>query len=163
MAQFFRTAQVNALSLQDVLTKFPDVFQDGLGTIKGHSASLHLQGSPTPRCFSARPVPYAVKDKVEAELTRLQEEGIIKPVDHAEWTSPIVTVRKKNGGIRLCADFKVSINKHIEPNQHPIPNPTDLLSKLSGGSVFSKLDLSQAYAQLPLDEQSQSYCVIATH
>ena len=159
----FRTAQVNALSLQDVLTKFPEVFQDGLGTIKGHSASLHLQGSPTPRCFSARPVPYAVKDKVEAELTRLQEEGIIKPVDHAEWASPIVTVRKKNGGIRLCADFKVSINKHIEPNQHPIPNPTDLLSKLSGGSVFSKLDLSQAYAQLPLDEQSQSYCVIATH
>ena len=77
----------------------------------------------------------------------------------------IVTVRKKNNSIRLlvCADFKVTINKHIEPNQHPIPNPTDLLSELSGGSVFSKLDRSQAYAQLPLDEQSQSYCVICTH
>eukprot|EP00117_Sycon_ciliatum_P048584 scpid24912/ scgid3571/ Uncharacterized protein K02A2.6 len=159
----FRTAQANALSLNDILAQFPSVFQEGLGTIKGHTATIHLQGSPAPRSFSARPVPYALKSKVEAELTRLQTEGVIKPVDHADWASPIVTVRKKNNSIRLCADFKVTINKHIEPNQHPIPNPTDLLSELSGGSVFSKLDLSQAYAQLPLDEQSQSYCVISTH
>jgi len=104
-----------------------------------------------------------MKAKVEEELSRLEDEGIIKPIEQADWASPIVVVRKKNNSIRLCADFKVTINKHIEPNQHPIPNPTDLLSQLSGGSVFLKLDLSQAYAQLPLDSESQRYCVIATH
>ena len=63
----------------------------------------------------------------------------------------------------LCADFKVTINKHIDPRQHPIPNPNELFSRVAGGNVFSTLDLSQAYAQLPLSEASQKYCVIATH
>ena len=47
--------------------------------------------------------------------------------------------------------------------QHPIPNPNQLLSRVTGGNVSSTLDLSQAYAQLPLSEASQKYCVIATH
>ena len=68
-----------------------------------------------------------------------------------------------NGDIRLCADFKITINKYIDPQQHPIPNPTDLLSSLSGDQIFSKLDLRQAYAQLLLDEGSKRYCVISTH
>ena len=75
----------------------------------------------------------------------------------------MVVVRKKNGSIRLCGDFKVSVNPHIEANEYPIPNPTDLLASISGATVFSKLDLSQAYAQLPLSKQSQKYCVISTH
>ncbi|XP_065188042.1 uncharacterized protein K02A2.6-like [Sycon ciliatum] len=159
----FRNAQVNALSLDSLLRQFPTVFQEGLGTIKGQSAKIQLQGSPTPKSCRSRPVPYAVRTKVEAELLRLEGEGIIKPVSNTDWASPVVVVKKKNNTIRLCADFKVSINKHIEANQHPIPNPSDLLSQLSGGSVFSKLDLSQAYAQLPLDDDSRRYCVIATH
>ena len=84
-------------------------------------------------------------------------------MDHAEWASPVVVVRKKIGSIRLCCDFKVFVNPHIEANEYPIPNPTDLLASTSGATVFSKLDLSQAYAQLPLSKQSQKYCVISMH
>ena len=108
-----------------------------------------------PKCFPSRPLPYAMKSQVDVELDRLLTEGIIEPVDHAEWASPVVVVRKKNGSIRLCGDFKVSVNPHIEANEYPIPNPTDLLASISGATVFSKLDLSQAYAQLPLSKQSQ--------
>eukprot|EP00117_Sycon_ciliatum_P022254 scpid40727/ scgid6197/ Uncharacterized protein K02A2.6 len=104
-----------------------------------------------------------MREKVDAELDRLEREGIIEPVQQADWASPVVVVRKKNDTIRLCADFKVTLNKHIEANQHPIPNPTDLLAQLSGGKTFSKLDLSQAYAQLRLDDASKKLCVIATH
>ena len=147
----------------DILAEFPKVFQEGLGTVEGRTAAITLRGNPQPKCCSARPIPYALRDKVDKEIDRLQEQGIIKPVSHADWASPLVVVRKKDNGIRLCADFKITINKYIEYNQHPIPNPTDLLAQLSGGQLFSKLDLSQAYAQLRLDENSQKLCVIATH
>ena len=158
-----RSSAVYSCSADTVVADFPAVFQEGLGTVEGRTASIQLQGSPTPKCSRARPVPYAMKDKVETELARLEEEGIITPVRQADWASPIVIVRKKNNQIRLCADFKTTINKHIDPHQHPIPDPSYLLSQLSGGRVFSKLDLSQAYAQLRLDENSRRYCVIATH
>ena len=122
-----------------------------------------MKDNTQPKCFPSRPLPYAMKSQVDVELDRLLKEGIIEPVDNAEWASPVVVVRKKNGSIRLCGDFKVSVNPHIEADEYPIPNPTDLLASISGATVFSKLDLSQAYAQLPLSKQSQKYCVISTH
>ena len=75
----------------------------------------------------------------------------------------MVGAPKKNEVIRLCADFKVTINKHVDPRQHPIPKPNELLSRVAGGNVLNALDLRQAYALLPLSEASQKYCVIATH
>ncbi|XP_065188286.1 uncharacterized protein K02A2.6-like [Sycon ciliatum] len=122
----------------DFKNEFPVVFGTGLGTVKDHQAEIHLKEGATPRCCSARPVPYALRPAVERELDRLEGEGIIRPVKSAEWASPLVIVSKKNGDIRLCADFKVTINRHIDPPIH-------------------------AYAQLPLSEASQKYCVIATH
>ena len=107
----FRNAEVNALSLDDLLRQFPTVFQEGLGTIKGQSAKIQLQGSPTPKSCRSRPVSSAVRAKVEAELLRLEGEGIIKPVSKVEWASPVVVVKKKNNTIRLSADFKESIKK----------------------------------------------------
>ena len=154
---------VHKLSEPSILDEFPSVFAQGLGTIQGHEAEIHVKDDAKPKCFPSRPLPYAMKSQVDVELDRLLKEGIIEPVDHAEWASPVVVVRKKNGSIRLCGDFKVSVNPHIEANEYPIPNPTDLLASISGATVFSKLDLSQAYAQLPLSKQSQKYCVISTH
>ena len=86
--------------------------------------------------MQSRPVPYAIRAKVDQELDRLEREGSIERVDSAEWASPVVIVRKKNGDIRLCADFKVTINKFIDPQKHPIPNPTNLLSSLAGESIL---------------------------
>ena len=93
----------------------------------------------------------------------MEREGVIHKIEFAEWASPIVVVKKKNSDVRLCADFKVSINKYIDPQQHPITSPTDLLSTLSGGQLFTKLDLRQAYTQLPLSSESQKCCVISIH
>ena len=150
-------------SVLDVFSEFSDIFSDSLGCISGHEADIRLRSDANPKCVPSRPVPYAIRPLVDRELDRLEKDGIVKKVDSAEWSSPIVVVHKKNGEIRLCADFKVSINKFIDPQQYPIPNPTDLLSSLAGGKVFSKLDLRQAYAQLKLSESSQKYCVISTH
>ena len=146
----------------DFPAEFPAVFADGLGTVKGYEAEIRLKGDAVPRCCAARTVPYAIRPGVDQELDRLEHEGIIRQVKSAEWASPLVIVHKKNGDIRICADFKVTINRHIDPRQHPIPDPNELLSRVAGGSLFTTLDLSQAYAQLPLSEESQKYCVIAT-
>jgi len=150
-------------SSADILDEFPGVFSAGLGKIHDHEAIIHIAPEAVPKCYSARPLPYAVKPKVDIELDRLIAEGVLVPVDAAEWATPIVAITKKDESIRLCGDFKVTLNAHIQSNIHPIPNPTDLLSNLSGATVFSKLDVSQAYNQLPLHADSQKLCVIATH
>ena len=130
--------------------------------VKDHEAEITLTDDVKPKYCSARPVPYAICSAVDTELDRIEREGIIKP-ESAIWASPVVGTPKKNEVIRLCSDFKVTINKHIDPRQHPIPNTNELLSRVAGGNVFIALDLRQAYAQLPLSEASQKYCVIATH
>ena len=147
----------------DIPARFPAVFADGLGTVSGHEAVINLKEGATPKCWPPRSVPFAMRQAVDFELDRLQQEGIIVPVESAEWASPLVVVKKKNGNIRICADFRVTVNPFIDPHQHPIPDPNELISRLSGCSVFSTLDLIQAYAQLPLSKDSQKYCVISMH
>ena len=99
----------------DIFDEFSDIFSEELGCIDGHEAHIRLREGAIPRCHPARHVPFAIRSQVERELDRLEGEGILRKVESAEWASPIVIVKKKNGDIRLCADFKVSINQHIDP------------------------------------------------
>ena len=64
---------------------------------------------------------------------------------------------------RICGDFKQTINRVVNLERYPIPKIEDLFSQLSGGVVFSKIDPSQAYQQLKLEEESKQFTVINTH
>ena len=66
-------------------------------------------------------------------------------------------------GLHICGDFKVSVNPVLISNPYPLPNAEDLFATLAGGRIFSKLDLSNAYQQLELMEESQTYLTINTH
>ncbi len=78
--------------------------------------------------------------------------------------SPIVAVLKKDGkSVQICGDFKQTINPASKLDRYPIPKIQDLFSELSGGKSFTKLDLSQAYVQIPLEEESKNLVVINTH
>lgn len=72
-------------------------------------------------------------------------------------------VPKKNGRFRICGDYKVSVNPALDVEQYPLPKPQELFATLAGGKLFTKLDISQAYMQLPLEEESQKYLTINTH
>ena len=117
----------------------------------------------SPRFFKARPLPYALKEKVEFELERLVKEGVIEPVQFSEWAAPIVPIVKVDNSIRICGDYKLTVNRVCKVDSYPIPKIEDLLANLAGGKTFSKLDLSHAYSQLPLDEESKKFVTINTH
>ncbi|XP_028166425.1 uncharacterized protein K02A2.6-like isoform X2 [Ostrinia furnacalis] len=89
--------------------------------------------------------------------------GVIEPVERSDWATPLVIARKADGGIRLCADYKVTLNRVLMVDRYPVPKVEDLFSDLCGNEYFTKLDLSQAYNQLILDESSRKYTVINTH
>ena len=66
-------------------------------------------------------MPYALQPALEAELYRMHKEGIIEPTNSSEWATPLVIVPKSNGKIRVCEDFKVTINQCVETKCYPIP------------------------------------------
>ena len=110
-------------------------------------------------------MPYALQNIIEAELERLESDNIVEPIKFSEWAAPIVPVLKPDGSVRICRDYKVTVNKVSQLDNYPIPSLEDLYAKLSGGKFFTKLDLSHAYVieQICLDEASKNYTTINTH
>ena len=158
--------QINLIqlgSLQAVLRSHKAVFQGGLGALHGYQARILVDPDATPRFSKAHSVPYAYRELVEKELDRLVSDGILEPVEFSEWASPIVPVLKSDKkSVRVCGDFKQTINPVFRLDRYPIPKVEDLFTSLSGAKVFSKIDLSQAYQQVPLEEGSRQYVVINT-
>ena len=126
-------------------------------------AKINVDPTKRPRFFKARPVAYALREKIETELDRLVKEGTIEPVEFSEWATPIVPIVKEDGTIRICGDYKQTINQVAQLDNYSIPKIEDLYATLGEGMEFTKLDLSQAYQQLELDEGSKDYTVINTH
>jgi len=147
----------------NLMQKHHEVFDDTIGCLKNIKGTLNLQENATPKFCKARSIPHSLKSKVEAELKNLEREGIIRLVSWSEWATPIVPVIKKSGAVRICGDFKVTINPQIRVEQYPLPKIEDIFANLAGGRHFSKIDLKQAYLQMTMDEKSQNLLVINTH
>ncbi|XP_060089380.1 LOW QUALITY PROTEIN: uncharacterized protein K02A2.6-like, partial [Heteronotia binoei] len=124
---------------------------------------LPLDPTVRPIRLKARRVPFALKPKIEAELDRLVAQGVLEPVDYAPWETPIVTPVKPNGDVRICADYKCTINKALQDNPYPVPVVSHVLAALAGSKIFGKLDLAQAYQQLPVDAKTAEAQTIVTH
>ena len=149
--------------LDQLLAEYSDVFADGLGLLKGEKAKLTLTEGATPKFFKPRQVPYALRPMVEEELQKLEKEGILSKVDWSEWATPLVAIPKSAGGVRICGDFKVTINPVLKVDQYPLPRIEDIFSNLAGGERFTKLDLRQAYLQMEVSDESKQYLTVNTH
>ncbi|KRX42049.1 Uncharacterized protein T05_6836, partial [Trichinella murrelli] len=79
------------------------------------------------------------------------------------WSTAIVTPVKPDGTVRICGDYKCTINKALRKHAYPIPAFNQLLASLSGGNFFAKLDLAQAYQQLTVDDATADAQTIITH
>ena len=102
---------------------------------------------------------------MELELKHLEAQDIIEKVpanEQTDWVSPIVVVPKKEQSIRICMDMRAA-NTAIKRFRHPIPTVKDISLALNGAQYFTKLDMSQAYHQLPLYARSRHITAFATH
>ena len=149
-------AAIHQIDQDTFLEPYKSVFTAGLGKLKGVTAKLYIDESVQPRYCKPRPVPLALRAKVEDELERLQRDGVIPPVELSEWAAPIVPVLKSSGDIRICGDYKFTINKAMKVDKYPIPNIDDLFDKVAGGQLYTTLDLSNAYQQVVLDQESRN-------
>lgn len=126
-------------------------------------ARLKLKENAKPVFLKSREVQFKLKEKVEIELENMVQAGILEKVESSRWATPIVPILKKNGQIRICGDFSVTVNPLLIVDEHPLPTIDELFASMSGGKVFSKIDLKQAYLQLPLIEQDREILTLNTH
>ena len=141
---------------------FPTVFDDELGKCLNYEAKITLKTGAKPIFRKARPVAYATLPDVAKEIARLEKASVIERTDNSLFAAPVVVVRKSNGTIRLCADYSTGLNAEIEDDTYPLPTAEDIFSTLNGGKFFSKIDLSEAYLQVPVEESSQKLLTINT-
>ena len=92
-----------------------------------------------PHFFKPRPLPLALKTSVEKELEKLQRENVISPVQFSDWAAPVVPVVKVDGSVRICGDFKVTVNKYAMVKEYPLSLVDDLFASLTGGKFLLNL------------------------
>ena len=132
----------------DYKTSKQTVFGEG---VQGVQAKIQTHN------LIAKSVPFAVRKRVEEELHRLLDEGVISPVQHSEWATSIVPVIK-NGTIR---DYKVTLNRVAVVESYLLPRIDDLVGSLAGGEVIFKTGFGSC---LPADpESARTLTTINTH
>ncbi|XP_011858069.1 PREDICTED: uncharacterized protein K02A2.6-like [Vollenhovia emeryi] len=124
---------------------------------------LRIKEDTKPVALKARHLPFALASKVEDELKRLVSLGHLEKIDVSEWATPIVPVIKADGSVRICGNFKLTLNSWLIKNRHPIPLIDEIFIALRNGKTFSQIDLQHAYMQIPVEESSRDYLTIITH
>lgn len=161
--QLFQTVPVQKSdSVDDVVNRYSDVFCRS-GVIRKFEARVRVKQDAQPVFRKARPVPYSLREAVEKNLEKAVKEGILTPVKTSQWASPIVVAPKADGNIRVCGDYKRTVNMHLDDEVYPLPTAQDIFSTLAGGQIFSTIDLSNAYQQVMLTTESKELLTINTH
>ena len=111
------------------------------GTGYFYRDKVQFTGRPSgkPQIFQSSYYTIFLKDKVEVELARLQSLGIITPVKHSSWAAPVDPVLKQNGTIRLCGNYRITINTDSEGDTYHLSRVEEFFAAMAGGKVFSKL------------------------
>ena len=117
---------------------------------------MELEPEAKPKFCKSRSVPFALREQVEEAIWQQVEDGELEPAESSEWAAPIVVVKKKDGGVRICADFKVTINPHLRSKVFLLPTLDEVFSALAQGESFSTIDLARAYKQIEVTTERVS-------
>ncbi|KAG0435920.1 Transposon Tf2-6 polyprotein, partial [Dictyocoela muelleri] len=125
-----------------------------IGKIENYSHIIHLE---TNKLLKTTPfkIPLSIRDKTKEEIDRLLDLRIIQKSE-SPYNSPALPIYKRNGTIRLVIDYR-KINSYTTPDSYPFPDASDILTCLNGSTVFSQIDLSMGYYQIPMAEESRKY------
>ncbi|XP_058796647.1 uncharacterized protein K02A2.6-like [Phymastichus coffea] len=164
LREFSNFSMFNINSVESSITnEFKILFGNTPGCFNKEELNIHLKENTTPTALKTRHVPYAMKKLIEQELDRLNRLGHIIPVEVSEWATPIVPIVKKNGTVRICGDFKLTLNPSVIVNKNPLPRIEDIFAAMQGGEKFSELDMPHAYMQIPVKKECQQFLTITTH
>jgi hypothetical protein len=148
----------------DILDRYPGI-ADGIGKLKDFEVPLHIDKSIPPVARKHSRIPFHLRDKVAAEIQRLEQQDVIEKVSGpTEWVSRIVAAPKPRSPneIRVCVDMR-DANKAIVRTRHVTPTLEELVADMSEAKVFSKLDLTSGYHQLVLKPESRYITTFSTH
>ena len=140
------------LSLLQIHSEYANIFA-GIGTY-AKEYDICIQEQDKGVIQPPRKIPNAIRPKLKACLDKLTEQGIVSDVDiPTGWVNNLVIVEKKNNSLRLCLDPK-PLNAEIKRERHVIPTPADVQAQLSGNTIFSVIDMKDAYWHVKLSDSS---------
>ena len=145
--------------IQELLAEFSDVVCQGIGKVQGVAHKIDTGEYAAVRSAPYRLAP-AWRDQLREEVQALVEQGILKP-SLSPWSSPMVPVRKPDGTVRLCIDFR-RVNGITVPDPFQIPLIEDLLDSLSEAKYLSKLDMTKGFYQIPVEPSDQDKMAFCT-
>ena len=140
--------------LQNLFSEFPHLFateKTDRGGTNLLEHEIHTEGRPFRQPYR-RQNPLVRAEEAE-QVRQMLETGVIRP-SCSPWASPVVMVRKKDGGLRFCVDFR-QLNAATIKDAHPLPRIDDLLDALHGACWFTTLDLKDGYWQVPIREEDK--------
>lgn len=137
--------------LNAIIDLFPNFQTQGLGRTSLIKHAIDV-GDVTPITQRFYPVSPAVEKLMFKEIDRMLELGVIEPSSSA-WSSPMRMVIKPNK-VRLCLDAR-KLNSVTKKDAYPLPNIEGIFSRLPKANIISKLDLKDAFWQIPLEEKSK--------
>ena len=152
--------QNQKMELEELVQDFADVFSTGKQDLGRTDLVYHSipTGDAAPIKQASRRLPVHYQPEVSKLLDEMQQQGIIEP-SCSPWASPIVLVRKKDGSLRFCVDYR-KLNKVTKKDSYPLPRVDDLLDSLADAQWFSTLDLRSGYWQVevnPADREKTAF------
>ena len=139
--------------LKDVLIEFQDVFSKGdhdLGCFTELKFKINT-GTERPVKHKLRRTPFNFEQEERQVLNKMLETGIIRP-STSEWASSPVLIRKKDGTVRYCLDYR-DLNAKTMKDRWPLPSISSCMDTLEGNEWFSSLDLASGYWQFLIEEE----------
>ena len=158
------TAKVSSRTkdIKNLLQKHKRVFEDlphGRPPDRGIEHRIELEAGTLPIKIHPYKHPKRLKDEIEKAIKELLELGLIRP-SSSLFASSVVLVKKKDGTLRMCIDYR-ALNKKTIKNRYPIPRIDELMDELHGANFFSKIDLRSGYHQIRMREediQKTAFC-----
>ena len=154
---------VNEAKVNETLKGYECVFEDlpkGLPPDRGIAHTIDT-ADHAPVSRSMYRLSIKEKHEVESQVKDLLEKGFIQP-SNSPYGSPVLFVQKKDGGLRMCIDYR-ALNNITHKDKYPLPRIDDLIDRLHGASVFTSLDMQQAYHQIRIDENDVPKTAFRTH
>jgi hypothetical protein len=155
--------KVESLKQIPMIKEYPNIFPEelpGLPPNRDIKFAIDLAPGTTP--IAKKPYRMAATElaKLNKQLSELEQKGYVRP-SSSPWGAPVLFVKKKDGSMRLCVDYR-ALNEVTIKNKYPLPKIDDLFDQLKGAKYFSKIDLRSGYYQLKIQSEDMLKTTLVT-